>query len=273
MQNHFTISVVTKSAIILVFGIVFLLSTPKAAAENPSSKVERFQRLVEKWVGIHEELATEKREWKQRKQMLNSEIDALENKKQALSEKISTNSRRSEDLKRKKENLANQSEQLKKVLSALSSDLEKTEEFLLEIKEQLPEFMRDKMRKQFNQLSSYKNDPEELVHLGDRLNLVISAIKSINKADNSLHCKSTIVENSKGDELEVTALYLGLSKAFAVSPDGSFCAIGTPQKTGWKWARKSALADKVQKSIAIFKQEKEAAFVDLPLNVGTSNEK
>ena len=273
MQKYFTIPLFAKLAVTFLFGIVFLQHSSQAESDNASSKVERFQKLVEKWVGVQEEIATEKREWKRQKQLLQSEIDALESKKKELSEKIRKNSRQTEDLRVEKEKLAKTSAQLKNVLSGLSSDLDKTEQFLLERKEQLPDFMRDRMRKQFNQLSAYHNDSEKIDRLGDRFNLVMSVIKSLHEADNSLHAKSTVVETSNGQELEVKALYLGLSKAFAVSPDGSFCAAGVPGEKGWGWTRKPGLADKVQKSIAVFEQDKEAAFVNLPLSVDRDDDK
>ena len=227
---------------------------------------------MEQWVGLQEEIATEKRKWKQQEQMLKSEINALESKKKTLSESIRKNSQQTEELQKKKEKLANKSDQLKNILSSLSGELEKTKTFLLERKEQLPEFMRDKMRKQFNQLSAFHNDSEKLAHLGDQLNLVMSVIKSIHTADNDLHCKSAVVENANGDELEVAALYFGLSKAFAVSPDGSYCAVGAPQRNGWEWTEKPELAEKVQKSIDIFNKDEEAAFVNLPLSVNISDD-
>jgi hypothetical protein len=60
-------------------------------------------------------------------------------------------------------------------------------------------------------------------------------------------------------------IYLGLSCGFAVSPDSSIAAIGTPDTTGWTWTAAPEIAADVRKLADIKNNQLPPQLITLPL--------
>jgi hypothetical protein len=62
-------------------------------------------------------------------------------------------------------------------------------------------------------------------------------------------------------------LYVGLAIAYAVSPDNRLAAIGRPGSNGWSWTWEPGLAQSVRRLHEVYRRERTAAFVTVPVAV------
>lgn len=257
---------------IIVFSLILFLSLPfsvygEEGGKSGSLSIDEFRNRVREWVELRKELAAEKREWEKQDDLLESEKTVLSKRKRSLEEEIAEEDAAVSELTEERRALKNKKQDLQALLSELSEVLADREDLLLQYRESLPEFLRRQLSEDFTKLRSYAGSAEKENAVGDRLNLVLSIIREIQQAGNSIHCENVIVSTGSEKERELTALYIGLAKAFAVSSDGEFCAVGKPDESGWHWQRAPELASVVKRSIAIYRENADIDLVELPLEV------
>ena len=103
--------------------------------------------------------------------------------------------------------------------------------------------------------------------LGERLKLVFGLLTEIEQFDAGIHVAREILSPREGEEREVEVLYVGLGAGFAVEPSGGLGGTGYPTSTGWQWEWRPEWADPVREAIRIYRKERSASFVQLPLTV------
>jgi len=74
-------------------------------------------------------------------------------------------------------------------------------------------------------------------------------------------------KNPKGDEVAVQTVYIGLGAAYFVNEAGDFAGTGAPGANGWEWNIKNEIAPSVHEVVKIYRNEKAARFVTLPVAV------
>ena len=100
-----------------------------------------------------------------------------------------------------------------------------------------------------------------------RLQRIVALYTEIEKLQHDIHVVKEVLAMPDGSRKEVDVCYLGLARAFAVSPDNAWAGVGVPSSRGWHWETRTAIADRVRLAISIFSREKIAALVELPLAI------
>jgi hypothetical protein len=72
-------------------------------------------------------------------------------------------------------------------------------------------------------------------------------------------------KNDQGGEVSVEVVYVGLGAAYFVNDAGNFAGLGSPGAAGWDWTVRPELADHVREVIRIYRNERPARFVSLPV--------
>ena len=70
-----------------------------------------------------------------------------------------------------------------------------------------------------------------------------------------------------GSSAEVATMYVGLGQAYYVKPNAPVAGVGRPGPEGWVWTAANEVAERVASAIAVFRNEKPAAYVPLPVKV------
>lgn len=222
-----------------------------------------YQALAAKYVDINEALGNEERAWKESRAFMLRELELLENEKAALSGQIEENQK---DLAR------NETDRLG-MLRDKDAKTARLDEFAAAADQAaaklavwqtiLPESLGAAVcGPLFARLGRLRSLP-----VPERLELVCSIYAEIAKILNGVHLTREILDvGSDGHRREYDVLYLGLSAAYALSPDGKTAALAFPAPDGkWKWGPDQSIARAVRRAMRLYRHESKAAFTELPL--------
>ncbi|MBL9136015.1 MAG: DUF3450 family protein [Verrucomicrobiales bacterium] len=101
----------------------------------------------------------------------------------------------------------------------------------------------------------------------ERLQTVVSLFNEIDKFNNAISITSEKRKNDRGEEIAVESVYVGLGAAYFVNQTGDFAGTGEPGADGWRWSVNPSLAAEVREIIRIYRGERTASFVLLPVQV------
>ena len=99
----------------------------------------------------------------------------------------------------------------------------------------------------------------------ERVQTVVSLLNEIDKFNNAVTLFSEKRKNEKGDEVSVETAYLGLGAGYFVNQTGEFAGSGVPGEKGWEWTLDPGLAESVREVVRIYRGERTATFVPLPV--------
>jgi hypothetical protein len=101
----------------------------------------------------------------------------------------------------------------------------------------------------------------------ERLQTVVSLFNEIDKFNNSISITSEKRRNDRGEEVAVESVYVGLGAAYFVNQTGDFAGSGEPTSDGWQWTIDAKLAPQIREVVRIYRGERTATFVLLPVNL------
>lgn len=99
----------------------------------------------------------------------------------------------------------------------------------------------------------------------ERVQVLVSVLNEVDKFNNAVSVFSEKRTNEKGEEVAVETVYVGLGAAYFVNGLGDLAGLGAPAASGWEWTTKSELAPLVREVIRIYRNERAARFVSLPV--------
>jgi hypothetical protein len=157
-------------------------------------------------------------------------------------------------------------------LEALAASVATGDAVLRKLRPRLPPCLAEPLKPAFAELAASQHDasPEAL---GRRLQQLFSLFAEIENFDNGVHVCRQVLAPPTGGEREMDVLYLGLGAAYAVSSGGKTAAVGRPGPAGWEWQWDAAPAAAIQRAVALYRKERSAGFVDLPLAIHGDGER
>ncbi len=248
---------------ILLVAFMFLPALPLPGEETD---IGRLEGLVAQWVRLRAETAAEKRVWREQEARLSEEI-ALHEKEKADLEAIIADARQtSSEADAERAKLRTRKGELQAAHDALLPILDRAEAAARGWAALVPVSLRGELKEAFARLPRTHQEATRLT-LSRRLQIVVAFYTSLESLQNSVHLVKEMLSTADGERREMDVLYLGLGRGFAVSPDGSWAAAGTPGTDGWTWQADAALAPDVRRAIGVYQRRIPAAFVPLPLAV------
>jgi hypothetical protein len=95
----------------------------------------------------------------------------------------------------------------------------------------------------------------------------VGVLNELDKFNNAVNVFTEKRKNDKGEDVAVQTLYVGLGAAYFVNDTADFAGTGAPGANGWEWSNKPELAPKVQEAVKIYRNEKTAHFLTLPVAI------
>jgi len=233
-------------------------------AEPEPPSIEETRAKLEQWVETRRIISQEKKDLELSKQLLQDRIELLQDQISALEQrtadirkKIANTDEQFNELEAENKRLTEASKTQHAIADQMEADVRK-------MLKRLPEPLVDELRQLVQQLP---NNDEEKTKLGlsKRFGFMIGILNGVNKFHREISQKSEIRPVDDGKPMEVTVMYLGVSKAYYVNKTGDVAGIGTPGEDGWVWTPANDQAAKIKQAIAILKNEQVASFVELPL--------
>ncbi len=99
----------------------------------------------------------------------------------------------------------------------------------------------------------------------ERMQTVVSLLNEVDKFQNAIAVANEKRPDAKGDLISVDVIYVGLGAAYYVDASGELAGVGIPDPTGWKWEIRPGIGGSVRDVIAMYRSQKPAAFVGLPM--------
>jgi len=270
------------------------------AVQNP---VEKTRMALEKWVETRKLISKEKRDWALGKVLLVDRIDLLKDTIATLEKKTTDAIKSVGEAGKLKARREKENNELKRATQSLLVVVGGMEKRLIRLLDRLPQPLRETVRplrqrlprseaaskvgsKQGSKAATKKTDKpgeatkasaasthkdkdseKKQLSLGQRFMNIVGILNEIDKYQREIHVGSEVMKLPGGQMAEVTTLYLGISYGFYVSQDRKYSGTGTATDTGWEWIPSNAAAGQVADAIAIYKNEKGARYVPLPVRI------
>jgi septal ring factor EnvC (AmiA/AmiB activator) len=247
-----------------LFSLLMALLLPgvTAAVESP---VADARGTLEKWVETRQLISKTRSDWQSDKETLEQTVALYERELKAIDEqmaKVSTNN--TQVAKEMQEAVAAQ----KQSEEALARGRQFAGEFEAKVKKfapQLPAPLQDILKPL---LARVPADPANTKMLAaERVQVLVGVLNELDKFNNAVNVFNEKRKNSKGEEMSVQTIYIGLGAAYFVNEAGDFAGTGAPGSNGWDWSVKNEIAPVVQEVVKIYRNEKTARFVTLPVAI------
>ena len=229
-----------------------------------ASELELTKETLAKWVETRKLISLEKEQWLLQQEVLADRIDLIVSERDSLEQKIKETEELVTDADKKRTALVEENDALKMASASLVKTITGLEQGVLALLPRLPEPVQARI-KPLSQRIPLKLGTE--LTLSERYQNVIGVVNELNKTAGEITVVSEVREFPDGSSAEVQTLYLGYARAFYCTNKGDIAGVGYPGEKGWSWEPNDAIAQQVADSIAIFKNEKVAEFIPLPLSV------
>lgn len=257
---------IPRKCLLVNIALIFALGIAKSDYAAEVNASDTLQELVQQWIELQREMADAQRAWKGEKTLLLEEIKLLRHRKQKLKKSIASVKKQQRDAEKRSAKLEDERKKLTEHIDNLEHILAIINERLLRISPLLPPAVQDKIA---DEIASLQKDPrsKKTKAIDTSLKQTLTVLRAIQRADNRLHeGRITLAPNEK-QQIEMRVLYFGLARAFAVSPDKHFAAIGVPKASKWHWQWQNDIAPAVAKALSIMRDKQTADFVSLPFEL------
>lgn len=238
-------------------------------ARGQTGTVDRAQAL-ERWMEARLLLSKEREEWRVQRSILEDRIELLDREIETWRARART---ADEDLARTEEQwreLSEQLENLKSGTASLAPALAALERRVRAILPRLPPPLASRLEPLSRRIP--ENPDTTRLGLGERFQNVIGILNEINKSAREITVISEVRELADGEHAEVTTMYVGLALAYFCNEKAGIAGVGYPQPGGWRWERHDDKTADIAAAIAIYRNERPAAYVALPARIGNRGE-
>jgi sugar-specific transcriptional regulator TrmB len=243
--------------------IAFLVVT--TLCNGAETELAEARTTLEKWVETRQLISKTKGDWQSDREILERTVNLFERELKSVEEqmaKLSTNSTQ-----------VDKERTLAEVLQKASNEsLDRTKQFvagfegqIIRLVPRLPVPLQDILKKDLNRISS---DPAHTrMTAAERTQVIVGILNELDKFNNAVTLFSEKRKNETGGEVAVETVYVGLGAAYFVNDANDFAGTGVPGPSGWEWTVKPGLAPSIREVIRVYRNERPARFVALPVAI------
>jgi hypothetical protein len=244
-------------------GIAVALAVYTACAEG---EMEMARQQLEKWLETQRLSSKEEQDWRVGKELLQERVDLIRRETESVKEKVAQTKREMAESAGKLSELKAQNESLKSGLDPLVEDIKRFELRTLAILPWTPEPVRQRVAPLSQRIPA--NPAECKLTLSERYQNIIGTLNELNKAARELTVSGEVRKLADGRQVEATVFYIGLSQAYYVNEKSGVAGIGQLGPLGtWDWEERNGLVGPVSQVLGIYRSERPAAYVALPVSV------
>lgn len=247
----------------LIVPLLVALAAGLVQAQEAVDAVANTRTTLEQWVETRSILSKEARDWTIAKEALAARMDVVKREIVAAQRRIADAEASIDDAEGKRRELLATSDRLKAASMVLEQQLETLEQRVQRLLPRLPDPLRERVRPLSQQLAQPRDD----ARLSLRYANLIGILNEVHKWNRELTVTSEVRAMPDGSSVEVTVLYVGLGQAYYAGAGGRVAGVGVATADAWLWRQQNELAPTIQQAIAVFRNERPAAFVQLPAQV------
>lgn len=226
----------------------------------------RLERLVGETVSLRQATHEAETAWAEQRPAVEARLALLQQQRTLAEEQLGSARQSAAAGLAARQQLEADVAQSRAALLALAEPLRQAEDRLQRLLPRLPEPLT---RSLADSLKALPPSAAEITAetLSDRLKLVCGLLTEIDQFANGVFLTRQSLTATPGASREMDVLYLGLGAAFAVASAGDLAAVGVPGEGGWQWRWDPAYAPDIRAAVAIYRKERTAGFVRLPLEL------
>jgi len=244
-------------------GLVTALITGAVWAQD---EMDSARQNLEKWLETQRLISKEEQDWRVGKELLQERVELIRRETESVKEKIAQTKKEAAESTAKIKELKAQSDQLKSALKPLVEDIKQFELRTIAILPWTPEPVRQRVAPLSQRIPA--NPAECKLTLSERYQNVIGTLNELNKAARELSVSGEVRKLADGRQVEATVFYIGMSQAYYVNEKSGVAGIGKLGPLGtWMWEEQNGMMDSISHVLGIYKSEKPAAYVPLPVSV------
>lgn len=248
---------ITRFPVALCAVAAYVLPFPGAASTTP----EQIDSLTAKWLSLERQSRTLESDWTLRKPSMQQRITLLRQEKKQLHSLLEQTEGQQDEVANKRSELLQQQNLLEQQQALVGTQIARLQVQVDRLYRQLPPPLQ--IDEQGSQIEP-DNASQQLQQLIARLNRVA-------EFDQRISINEQLLPTPEGKSVMVKQFYLGAGNAWFTSADGSYRGWGQASPTGWQWHFDGQMdAQQLLKAIAIFEKRQAADFVQLPLNLMTT---
>jgi len=229
-------------------------------------EMEEARASLDKWLETQRLISKEEQEWRAGKELLQERVDLIRRETESIREKIALTKKETAETAAKVAELKAQNEQLKGAVKPLAEDIKRFELRTLAILPWTPEPVRQRVAPLSQRIPA--NPAESKLALSERYQNVIGTLNELNKAARELSVSGEVRKLADGRQVEASVFYIGMSQAYYVNEKSGVAGIGKLGPLGtWVWEEQNGMMDAISHVLGIYKSEKPAAYVPLPVTV------
>jgi hypothetical protein len=251
--------------ILLLTTLLPFATTAATAQAGRADAVGPAQTAIQKWVETNALISREARDWAVAKDALTASTDVAKREIVATQKKIAEAEADIAAADTKRAELVATNEREQQTAAALEQRIGALEQRVLQTLPRLPDPLREKL-KALTQLIPAA-DATERPPLGNRYATVVGVLNELHKWNREITVTSEVRALPDSSSVEVAVAYVGLGQAFYTGANGRVAGTGSATADGWVWRPANELAPRVQQTIAVFRNEQPATFVQLPVQV------
>ncbi len=220
---------------------------------------------MESWVETEKLISSEKADWRVDREILRDRIAVLTNETATLRAATAGINADYDSSAGKREEYAREDEKLKALSAALAAEIGQSEKRVTAMLKRVPSPIREKVRPLSQRIPEQPENSK--AGLGERLQNVVGILNEINKFARDITVASEVMSLKDGESFEASVIYFGLGQGYYVNQLGTVAGYGMADADRWMWVENNRIGPAVSDLIAIHRNEKNAAYVILPIHV------
>lgn len=229
------------------------------------SPLNETRSTLERWVETRQLISKTRNDWQADKELLEQTAALYERELKSLDEQMSKVSTNNTQVARE----MTEAEALKKAsIEALERARQFAAKFEAGLKLQIPGLpapLQDLLKPLLARMPADSTNTRMLA--AERLQVIVGILNELDKFNNAVSVFSEKRKNEKGEEVAVQTIYVGLGAAYFVNDTADFAGVGVPGARGWEWTVQPGLASAVQDAVKMYRNERTARFVQLPVTI------
>lgn len=249
-----------------VAAVAGLVSTAAVALQDDArSATDATRATIEEWVEVRRVIAKEKRDWAVGKEMLEDQIRIVEHQIETLRGRITETQEQIGEAEGSWTELVDTKDALEAASAEFAAQVTELEARTLALLQRLPQSLQDHVRPLSQKIPE---DPAGTSRgVGERFGTVAGILQEITAFNYEVRVENEERVLPDGSTIEAETLYVGLGQAYYVSRDRLHAGVGTVSDDGWVWTPANEHAEAIARAVAIWNDEEEPVFVQLPLQV------
>lgn len=220
---------------------------------------------IEKWVETRQLTSKARSDWQADKETLEQTVALYERELQSIADqmsKVTTNNTQVTKEMAEAEALKKSANEARDRAAQFATEFEVK---LKQLVPQLPAPLQDIVKKDLVRLPADAATTKMLA--AERVQICVSVLNELDKFNNAVNVFNEKRKNAQGEEVAVQSLYVGLGAGYFVNETADFAGVGAPGAKGWEWTSRPEIAAAVQEAVKIYRNEKTARFLTLPVAV------